>query len=64
MDKKKWGGNRTGSGRKNENKKATFLSFRWTPEEAEELKKVFEEYKKRNNLTTTQALKKIILEKK
>ena len=40
------------------------FGYKYTEEEYEELKKVFENYKKRNNLTSTQAIKKIILEKK
>ena len=41
-----------------------FFGYKYTADEYEELKKVFEDYKKRNNLTSTQAIKKIILEKK
>ena len=40
-----------------------FFGYKYTADEYEELKKVFEDYKKRNNLTSTQAIKKIILEK-
>lgn len=41
-----------------------FLGFRVTEAEHKELTETFENYKKRNSLTTTEAIKKIILEKK
>ena len=40
------------------------FGYKYTQEEYNELKKTFEEYKKRNGLTSTEAIKKIILEKK
>lgn len=59
-------GRKKGVSIKSEEKKKNvkFLGYKYTQKEAEELKKVFEEYKKRNNLNTTQALQKLILEKK
>ena len=47
-----------------EKRNTIFLGYRYTAEEAAELKDVFEKYKKRNNLKSTEAIKKIILEKK
>ena len=64
MENKK-GGKREGSGRKKGVKKNKLLfGYKYTEEEYNELKKTFEEYKKRNGLTSTEAIKKIILEKK
>ena len=63
MENKK-GGKREGSGRKKGVKKNKLLfGYKYTEEEYNELKKTFEEYKKRNGLTSTEAIKKIILEK-
>ena len=59
------GGKREGSGRKKGVKKNKLLfGYKYTEEEYNELEKTFEEYKKRNGLTSTKAIKKIILEKK
>ena len=64
MENKK-GGKREGSGRKKGVKKNKLLfGYKYTEEEYSELKKTFGEYKKRNGLTSTEAIKKIILEKK
>ena len=38
-----------------------FLGYKYTKDDYEKLKKIFEKYKKENNLKTTEALKKIIL---
>ena len=59
------GGKRIGSGRKKGVKKNKLLfGYKYTEEEYNELKKTFDNYKKINGLSTTQAIKKIILEKK
>ena len=64
MENKK-GGKREGSGRpKGVRKNKLLFGYKYSEEEYKELKEIFEEYKKRNNLTSTQAIKKIILEKK
>ena len=47
-----------------EKKNKIFFGYKYTQEEYEELKKIFEDYKKRNGLNSTEAVKKIILEKK
>lgn len=45
--------------------KTKFLfGYKYNQDEYDEMKATFEAYKKRNNLTSTEALKKIILEKK
>ena len=59
------GGKREGSGRKKGIKKNKLLfGYKYSEKDYIELKKTFEEYKKRNGLTSTEAIKKIILEKK
>ena len=64
MENKK-GGKREGAGRKKGVRKNKLLfGYKYTEEEYTELKKTFEDYKKRNNLSSTEAVKKIILEKK
>ena len=64
MENKK-GGKREGAGRKKGVKKNKLLfGYKYTEEEYKELKEIFEDYKKRNDLTSTEAIKKIILEKK
>ena len=47
-----------------EKKNKIFFGYKYTQKEYEELKKIFEDYKKRNGLNSTEAVKKIILEKK
>ena len=47
-----------------EKKNKIFFGYKYTQKEYNELKKIFEDYKKRNNLSSTEAVKKIILEKK
>lgn len=47
-----------------EKKNKIFFGYKYTQEDYEELKKIFEDYKKRNGLNSTEAVKKIILEKK
>ena len=44
-----------------EKKTYSFLGYKYTKDDYEKLKKIFEKYKKENNLKTTEALKKIIL---
>jgi hypothetical protein len=44
-----------------EKKTYRFLGYKYTKDDYEKLKKIFEKYKKENNLKTTEALKKIIL---
>lgn len=38
-----------------------FLGYKYTKDDYEKLKEIFENYKKENDLKTTEALKKIIL---
>ena len=47
-----------------EKKNSRFLGYKFTEERAEELKRIFSDYKKRNGLSTTEAIERIILEKK
>ena len=47
-----------------EKKNKIFFWYKYPQKEYEELKKIFEDYKKRNGLNSTEAVKKIILEKK
>ena len=47
-----------------EKKNKIFFGYKYTQKEYDELKKIFEDYKKRNGLNSTEAVKKIILEKK
>ena len=47
-----------------EKKNKIFFGYKYTQKDYEELKKIFEDYKKRNGLNSTEAVKKIILEKK
>ena len=47
-----------------EKKNKIFFGYKYTQKEYEELKKIFEDYNKRNGLNSTEAVKKIILEKK
>ena len=44
-----------------EKKTYRFLGYKYTKDDYEKLKEIFEKYKKENNLKTTEALKKIIL---
>ena len=59
-------GRKAGVSIKPESEKKTkiFFGYKYTQEEYNELKKIFEDYKKRNGLNSTEAVKKIILEKK
>ena len=63
MEQKKSNSKRVGR-KKGIKKSARFLGYKYTPEEYLELKKVFENYKKINGLSTTKAIKKIILQNK
>ena len=47
-----------------EKKNKIFFGYKYTQKEYDELKKIFEDYKMRNGLNSTEAVKKIILEKK
>jgi hypothetical protein len=41
-------------------KTATFLGVRVTPEEKKELSKIFDDFKKKNNLKSSEAIKKMV----
>ena len=63
MIKEKYNSKRVGR-KKGIKKSERFLGYKYSPEEYAELKKVFENYKKINGLSTTKAIKKIILQNK